>query len=221
MVVNGIEEGRRHPTAQALVDAAVSQMDDTGEAAIHIKSVLEASGVAYGSLYHHFKDREDLVCEAIAERYVRSVTLGLPAFASLAREARTPEQVRALIEAEMVRLDGEGLRLQRRRRINAIGSAMFRPEVLVRIARQQAAYFDSAAEILAEVQGRGLIHPTIDVRTFAAWYLSLILSRAFVEIDVAEGACEDWSTYTFVAAVVLLEQGVDEGHPLSRSTAGG
>jgi len=214
MGVEGVQGAQRHPTAQALVDAAVEQMDETGEAAIHIKSVLEASGVAYGSLYHHFRDREDLVCEAIAERYVRSVRLGLTAFAEQAMVVTTPAEVRDLLRSEMARLDDATLRLQRRRRLNAFGSAMFRPEVLDRIAAAQATYFHRAGSILAVLQERGLIHPSIDVRSFAAWYLSLVLSRAFVEIDPAGDVTGSWSDYTFEATIVLLEQGVPEGHPI-------
>ena len=216
-MVGSMARGRdRHPTAQALVDAAVEQMDETGEAAIHIKSVLDASGVAYGSLYHPFKDREDLVCEAIAERYVRSVNQGLPAFASRALQATSRDDIRQLLQSEMVRLDAEAMRMQRRRRINAIGSAMFRPEVLDRIAREQSVYFDNAGAVLAAVQEAGLIHPSINVRSFAAWYLSLILSRAFVEIDEAGEPSGDWSAYTYSAAVVLIEAGVGADHPLRR-----
>lgn len=215
---DGVEQvQQRHPTAQALVDVAVEQMDETGEAAIHIKSVLEASGVAYGSLYHHFRDREDLVCEAIAERYVRSVNLGLPVFATRALAAQTLQDVRDLVESEMVRIDDATLRLQRRRRINAIGSAMFRPEVLDRIAAQQSAYFDGAGAVLAAVQARGLIHPSIEVRSFAAWYLSLILSRAFVEIDDSSAVNGNWSRYTASAAITLLEHGVPDDHPLAKA----
>lgn len=199
---------RRHPTAQALIDAAVAEMDETGESSVHIQKVLDDSGVAYGSLYHHFENREDLVSQAIAERYIRSVNLGLGEFAQRALEVTTPESVRALLRFELSRIAEERLRVQRLVRLNALGSAIYRPHVLETIAVFQSAYFDQAAELLAVIQDRGLIHPTVKIRAFAAWYLSLILSRAFVEIDPLSDPSGDWSEYTFVAAITIIEHGI-------------
>ena len=203
-------EPARHPTAQKLLDAAIEQMDKTGEASIHIHDVLEASGVAYGSLYHHFGSREGLVSQAIVERYVRSVFTRLPVFAEKASKVTNQAELEELLRSELVRIDSAALRTQRLRRINAVGAAVHRPQVLAVIAEKQAFYFDVAASVIEDLKDRGLIDPSVPVRPFCAWYLSLILSRTFVDIDPGSDPTKEWSEFTFAATLLILRGGASE-----------
>ena len=74
-----------HPTTAAILEAAIAQMDASGEASIRIAQVLEESGAVRGSLYHHFGGRENLVKQAVVERYIRSGTAGTPVNQGAAR----------------------------------------------------------------------------------------------------------------------------------------
>ena len=198
------QDTARHPTAQAILEAAIRDMDQSGEGSIRITRVLEESGAAYGSLYHHFGSREALVKEAIVERYLRSVQAGLARFGEALLAVTTEAELRDLLDAELERIGTPDLRDQRRRRVNALGSAAIRPDILLDIASHQALYFDGAGAAIATLQQRGLIDPDLDPRTFASWYLGLVLSRFLVDIDPRPGSTEGWTALTRSAVLHLL-----------------
>lgn len=194
----------RHPTAQAILDAAIADMEATGEASIRITKVLEAAGAVNGSLYHHFGSREGLVQEAIAERFVGSVSQGLAQFAVEISAATTTEELFAVFRKELVRIGTPEVRLQRARRMTTLAAALPRPQLLERITAAQASYFDAAGEVIGDLQRRGLINSEVDTRAFSAWFLGLSLSRLLSEIDPV---CEPegwWTELTYQSLVAIL-----------------
>jgi AcrR family transcriptional regulator len=54
---------------RAVLDPAVDLLDTFSVDQLTIASVLERSGVAYGSLYHHYEDLSDLIEQAAVECY--------------------------------------------------------------------------------------------------------------------------------------------------------
>lgn len=196
--------GRGQATKRALLDAAIADMEATGEASIRITKILKESGVTNGSLYHHFGSREGLVREAIAERFLGSVTEGLIVFAERVAKVRTSKEMFALFRQELVRLGTPEVKLQRTRRMTALAAALPRAELLDRVITDQGKYFDGAADALSRLQERGLIKADLDVRAFAAWFLGLSLSRLLSDIDPDLDPDTEWSEYTFTALVAIL-----------------
>lgn len=186
------------------MDAAIADMESTGEASIRITKILKESGVTNGSLYHHFGSREGLVREAIAERFVGSVTEGLLVFSERVAKVRSSEEMFTLFRQELVRLGTEEVRQQRVRRMTALAAALPRAELLERVVSDQARYFDGAADALSRLQDRGLIKADLDVRAFSAWFLGLSLSRLLSDIDPDLDPDEEWSEFTFTALVTIL-----------------
>jgi len=91
----------------------------------------------------------------------------------------------------------------RHRRINALGAAVYRPEVLAEIARHQSAHYDNVAGALAILQDRGLIDASVSLRAFSSWFLGLVLSRFFAEIDEPSNL-DAWSSQTVDATLTVL-----------------
>jgi AcrR family transcriptional regulator len=191
-------------TKRALLDAAIADMEATGEASIRITKILKESGVTNGSLYHHFGSREGLVREAIAERFLGSVTDGLIVFAERVAKVRTSEEMFALFRQELLRIGTPEVKLQRTRRMTALAAALPRAELLERVITDQGRYFGGAADALSRLQDRGLIKADLDVRAFAAWFLGLSLSRLLSDIDPDLDPDTEWSQYTYTALVAIL-----------------
>ena len=196
--------GRGQVTKRALLDAAIADMEATGEASIRITKILKESGVTNGSLYHHFGSREGLVREAIAERFLGSVTEGLIVFAERVAKVRTSEEMFALFRKELLRIGTPEVKMQRTRRMTALAAALPRAELLERVIADQGKYFDGAADALSRLQDRGLIKADVDVRAFAAWFLGLSLSRLLSDIDPDLDPDTEWSEYTYTALVAIL-----------------
>lgn len=196
--------GRGQVTKRALLDAAIADMEATGEASIRITKILKESGVTNGSLYHHFGSREGLVREAIAERFLGSVSEGLIVFAERVAKVRTSEEMFTLFRQELLRIGTPEVKLQRTRRMTALAAALPRAELLERVITDQGGYFDGAADALSRLQDRGLIKADLDVRAFAAWFLGLSLSRLLSDIDPDLDPDTEWSQYTYTALVAIL-----------------
>ena len=196
--------GRGQVTKRALLDAAIADMEATGEASIRITKILKESGVTNGSLYHHFGSREGLVREAIAERFLGSVTEGLIVFAERVAKVRTSEEMFALFRKELLRIGTPEVKMQRTRRMTALAAALPRAELLERVIADQGKYFDGAADALSRLQDRGLIKADVDVRAFAAWFLGLSLSRLLSDIEPDLDPDTEWSEYTYTALVAIL-----------------
>lgn len=217
----GVQATRTAATKRALLDAAIADMEATGEASIRITKVLKESGITNGSLYHHFGSREGLVQAAIVERFMGSVSVGLGLFASLASEVRSGQGFSDLIRAELVRIGSPEVRAQRVQRMTALAAALPRAELLERIITEQSEYFDRAAASLQILQDRGVIAADIDVRAFASWALGLMLSRLLSDIDPGLDPDADWTEFTYQAlmAILRLESSSDSQRLAVRSNA--
>jgi AcrR family transcriptional regulator len=200
----GIQAQRSEATRRALLDAAMADMEATGEASIRITKVLQESGITNGSLYHHFGSREGLVQAAVIERFIGSVSVGLGAFASSVSAITSPEGLAELFRAELVRIGSPEVRAQRVRRMTAFAAALPRAELLERIVTEQSKYFDRAAGALQMLQDRGVIAAGVDVRAFAAWALGLMLSRLLSDIDPELDPDKEWTEYTYRSLLAIL-----------------
>ena len=196
--------GRGEAAKQALLEAAIADMEATGEASIRITKILRESGVTNGSLYHHFGSREGLVREAIAQRFLGSVTQGLAVFTSRVAAVESTDELFALFRSELVRIGTPEVQAQRTRRMTALAAALPRAELLERVVVDQGRYFDGAADALRQLQERGVIRADLDIRAFAAWFLGLSLSRLLSDIDPDLDPDQEWSEFTYTALVAIL-----------------
>jgi AcrR family transcriptional regulator len=193
-----------HPTKRAILDAAIADMEATGEGSIRITTILKEAGVANGSLYHYFGSREGLVQEAIAERFLGAVSQGLVVFAARVAEVSSTEELFDLFRSELARIGTPDVQLQRVRRFTALAAALPRKELLGRVVQDQTVYFDGAGLALANLQKQGIINSSIDTRAFAAWFLGLSLSRLLSDIDPKSEPEKDWSDFTMQALIAIL-----------------
>jgi len=193
-----------HPTAAAILEAAIAQMDASGEVSIRIAQVLEESGAVRGSLYHHFGGRENLVKQAVVERYIRSVTSDFAEFAAHLSAVQTTEELIATMDAELYRLGGPEAQEQRRRRISALGSAAYRPDILAEIGRIQNTFVDLAQGVLTSLHDKGLVNRDLDVKPLGIWLLGLLLSRFLSDINPDGDTEEAWASFTRSAVFHVL-----------------
>ncbi len=81
------------------LDAAIAMFDEGGEAALRIDELAKQVGVAKTSLYHHFGDREGLIVAAQAERYRRSILIGIDETLAAVESCEISEQFLTIFPA--------------------------------------------------------------------------------------------------------------------------
>ena len=90
------------------------------------------------------------------------------------------------------------------RRAGALGAALPRRALIDRIIADQAAYFDSASAAIGLLQDRGVVDPSVNAPAFAAWFLGLLLSRIYSDLDPVCDANKDWSEFTLTGILANL-----------------
>lgn len=195
----GLGGEQRHPTKQALLDATIADMEATGEASIRVMKVLKDAGASNGSISYHFGSREALIQEAIAERYLSAVSRGLDAFSSSIKEIETGDALIEFFRGELRRFGGSSFHELRVRRASALGASLLRPGLRERIIAGQSEYFDRASLPIKFLQAKGVIDPSVDARSFAAWFLGLLLSRILSDLDPVCEPDGAWSEFTLEA----------------------
>src|SRR5271170_6160475 len=81
------KQSRSAPVMQAVLDAVADRLLVGDELAIRIPEICEATGVNYGSVYHHFGSREGVIDAAYNMIFARFVEEDLAIFGSSVDES--------------------------------------------------------------------------------------------------------------------------------------
>jgi len=95
-----------HSTKQRLIDAGLRMLPRHGYNDLGIQALLTATGIPKGSLYHHFRDKEDFALQVV-DAYIAQVHAGLDA--CLGDDERPPlARVRRFFELTQQKYRDEG-----------------------------------------------------------------------------------------------------------------
>src|SRR5215469_6082373 len=65
-------DSHKHETRKALLQAASAQLREKGPDGISVASVMTAAGLTHGGFYAHFKSKDALLAEALADTFAHS-----------------------------------------------------------------------------------------------------------------------------------------------------
>ena len=201
---------RRHKesemsTRDRLIEAAIGIIEADGEAALRVDRVAEAAGFTKPVLYHHFNDREGMIAAAQAERFRRSLESGMNEAIALVDAASSAEEFLAAMRGLMRHYAEPEGEARRRFRIEVLGSAVSRPDLMASVVAAGRAHIDNFEMPLRIAEARGWLKPGVPIRHFAQWWLGLVLSRFLFEIDPEGFDPASWDAITdsVMEAVVL------------------
>lgn len=179
-------------TKERLIEAAISIIEADGEVGIRVDRVAQLAGFTKPVLYHHFADREAIVAAAQAERFRRSLAAGPSRVAEIMDSISTPQGFFDAMRGWMQSFGGPDGEARRRFRIEVLGSAVSRPELLRSVVEANRAYLSEFAMLIRLAQAHGWIRNDVNAKDFAQWWVGLVLSRHLVEIDKEEFSTENW-----------------------------
>jgi AcrR family transcriptional regulator len=196
------------------LEVAIEVIDAGGEPALRLDSVVEQAGVAITAVYHHFRNREGLMEAAQAERYVRTIWPTLTGLDELLQTVTSQAELFTVVMAVLDDSIDPAYSMNRRRRVNVVGSTLGRPRLASIVAAEQSQVNQYLASLLRPFQHSGMIRADLDLVAFSGWVVGLILSRVMEELDPECDWGEKWNGITR-RAVALLMFG-DEGSLSSR-----
>lgn len=191
-------------TKEKLLDVAIRIINERGEAGLRIDELLDEVEVTAPTLYHHFGNREGLIVEAQAERFLRSSRVGVSEIIEAFNESKTIEDLKKAVRLA-VSFRGDTSRIEfRLQRLNALGAAYARPDLATRIVDAQESVVREVADAMRPFQMNGLMRADVDLEMVVAWYYGSVLGGLLVELEPSSLDSDQWSTVMIDALDHLL-----------------
>jgi AcrR family transcriptional regulator len=169
-------------TMETLIRFGIEELQRSGSINFNLENVLRESGVARGSLYHHFGSRHGLIshCEAVFLK--SSLKAENEAIRSVIESGKSGEELFALL-AGFTRINGsEPLREQRGRRVRTLAAAVEDEPLKNLIADSQMKGSSFLVESFALAKEKGLIAPRIPLDALVYLMQAMFLGRILVDI---------------------------------------
>ena len=168
---------RSHPTKKLLVETVVDLLDSKKPTEILAEEVLEISGVSKGSMYHHFEDLQELVETAQLIRYSKWIDASIQFMTTYVLSKTNREDfidsLRKLTELAQA-TDRKGARAER---ALALAACFENPRMAKAMGFETQRHTDALADIIHEVQNRGLVREDVDSKAVALFIQSYTLGK--------------------------------------------
>lgn len=200
--MDGVQE--RQGTTARILEAAIAQVDDGGEAGLRIDHIVTSAKVSAASIYQRFGSRDGLVQAVQYERYMRSMTERFAEFIDATAACQTEQEFRTLVESFLHWIIDPSRYPSRFTRANVIGSSQARPDLQQTVASgaRDASRWLTAA--IADAQQRGLCSKRHSPEAIVWWYSGSLLGRVEFELVQPEGLLEEYNAIYIEQLLHLL-----------------
>lgn len=191
-------------TRTRILEAAMSVIEDTGEGALRVQKIAEAVGVREPSVYHFFKNREELVEAAHVERYRRSHLEMVQPFQAGAALADNAEDFRRIVKKILSLVYAAEREHIRSTRMSVLGAAQTSPMIADAIRQINFEVSSKIAEVLKTAQEKNWIRKEVDPLAAAYWINGQILGRVMAEMDKERVDLDKWNSVSETAVSYFL-----------------
>ena len=191
-------------TRTRILEVAMSVIEDTGEGALRVQKIAESVGVREPSVYHFFKNREELVEAAHVERYRRSHLEMVKPFQAGAALADNAEDFRRIVKKILSLVYSAEREDIRSTRMSVLGAAQTSPKIAEAIRQINFEVFNKVAEVFATAQEKNWIRKEVDPLAAAYWINGQILGRVMAEMDKERVDLDKWNQISETAVSYFL-----------------
>ena len=191
-------------TRTRILEAAMSVIEDTGEGTLRVQKIAESVGVREPSVYHFFKNREELVEAAHVERYRRSHLEMVRPFEAGAALADSAEDFRRIVKKILSLVYAAEREHIRSTRMSVLGAAQTSPMIADAIRQINFDIHSKIADVLASAQEKNWIRKEVDPLAAAYWINGQILGRVMVEMDKDQVDLDKWNQISETAVLYFL-----------------
>lgn len=191
-------------TRTRILEAAMSVIEDSGEGTLRVQKIAEAVGVREPSVYHFFKNREELVEAAHVERYRRSHLEMVRPFEAGAALADNAEDFRRIVKKILSLVYAAEREHIRSTRMSVLGAAQTSPMIADAIRQINFEVSSKIADVLTTAQEKNWIRKEVDPLAAAYWINGQILGRVMVEMDKERVDLDKWNQISETAVLYFL-----------------
>ncbi len=190
---------------QAVLDAVAERLMAGDESLIRVPEICEATGVNYGSVYHHFGSREGVIDAAYNMIFSRLVEEDVSLFRSNLEAATTFDEFVTLLRPIVASLSlGPTRRARRAMRVRIVAAASTRPTLRALIGQTQARLTEELRQIIAYAQGRQWLRDDLSAGALAVFFQIIIFGRTLDDISNSPVDESQWEDTMGVLFMELL-----------------
>ncbi|HTT58607.1 MAG TPA: TetR/AcrR family transcriptional regulator [Acidimicrobiales bacterium] len=179
------KQSRSVPVMQAVLDAVAERLMVGDELLIRIPEICEATGVNYGSVYHHFGSREGVIDAAYNMIFTRYVEEDLAIFGSSVDESieTLDEYVDIMGPLVATMHSGPERRARRAMRARIVAAASTRPHLKELIGASQERLTKDLEALTAIAQEKRWLRDDIPASALAVLFQVLVFGRALDDVS--------------------------------------
>lgn len=190
---------------QAVLDEVGDRLLAGDEAQIRIPDICEATGVNYGSVYHHFGSREGVIDAAYNMLFSRFADEDIQLLRLVSERASNVEDYVASMSALSGTFISGSERARRRAiRVRILAASLTRPQLRELIGESQQRLTAELMCIAQVGQERGWLRNDLSARSIAVALQALIVGRVVDDVSTAPIDPEEWQRFMTALMVSLL-----------------
>lgn len=191
----------------AVLEAVAERLVEGDEMLIRIPEICEATGINYGSVYHHFGSRERVIDAAYDMIFSRLVEEDLRAFRQVNETVQSLEEYIAVMRPIVATLSSGPQRKARRAlRMRIVAAASTRPELQELIGATQARLTEDLRRLTEFAQQRQWLRDDIPAKFLTVLFQILIFGRTLDDVSNDPIAEDVWSSSLSMLFVELLKR---------------
>ena len=191
-----------HPTSATLLQTTIDLLGDVAPTDITLGVVLGRSGISKGSMYHHYRDFDDLMDRALVTRFSALVDRSIDEVERAISGSTDAEECYAAL-VELVRVtERRSAADLRARRIWTLAQAGVRESMRRELGAEQQRLTDAVTESFLVAQGLGWFSGQLDARALAVLVQACTVGR--VVDDIVERPADPGAWEQLLATVLRL-----------------
>jgi AcrR family transcriptional regulator len=190
---------------QAVLDAVGERLVVADESLIRIPEICEATGVNYGSVYHHFGSREGVIDAAYHQMFTKLAEEDIAVLHLVSVSAQThDEYIVALQGLVGTFASGEERKARRALRARIVAASMMRPELRHLIGETQSRLTSELEQIVEYGQAKGWLNRAIMAHSIAVLIQVLLVGRTLDDVSTTPINNDDWVASMAILLTVVL-----------------
>ena len=190
---------------QAVLDAVGERLMNNDESLIRIPEICEATGVNYGSVYHHFGSREGVIDAAYHQMFSKLAEEDIAVLNMVSVSAQSHDDYVVAVQGLIGTFaSGEERKARRALRARIVAASMTRPELRQLIGATQSRLTSELRRIVEYGQERSWLTGEISAQTIAVMIQVLLVGRTIDDVSATPIDNAEWELSMGLLLAVLL-----------------
>ena len=190
---------------QAVLDAVGERLMKADESLIRIPEICEATGVNYGSVYHHFGSREGVIDAAYHQMFTKLAEEDLATLQLVSVSAQTLEEYLVAMQGLIGTFASSDVRRARRAlRARIVAASMMRPELRELIGTTQSRLTNELQTIVEYGQQREWLNRELSAHAVAVLIQVLLVGRTLDDVSATPIDNAEWEASMAILLSVII-----------------